>query len=86
MVSIASIVLLLGSLRPPCKVENVGEIWPPAANKDSGMMAQLAREGHLRICTLGLWRHQWLSPTVTFSQLHDEPRKKGHWPAVFSKR
>ena len=80
MISVATIVLLAGSVRPPCRAGNVGEIWPPVADRE---MMLLAREGQLRICTLGLWKHEWKSPTVTLDQVQlNASKNKSHFPSL----
>jgi hypothetical protein len=71
MLTLGTLTLLIVSARPHCGAENVGQIWPDAANHDSGVLLKLAREGHLRICSLGLWKYQWESPTVSLRQMED---------------
>jgi hypothetical protein len=85
MISLASIALLLASVRPPCKADNVGEMWPAAARSNSELMMQLAKQGSLRICSRGLWKYQWQSPTVTLDQLrdsHEGQKGKFHLPSL----
>ena len=67
----AILALLIVSARPPCAAANVGQIWPDAANHDTGVLLKLAREGNLRICGMGLWKYQWQSPTVSLRQMED---------------
>ena len=71
MLTLATLTLLVVSVRPPCAPENAGQMWPDAANRDSGLMLRLAREGNLRICAMGLWKYQWQSPTVSLRQMED---------------
>ena len=89
MLTLASLTLLIISARPHCGAETAGQMWPPAANQDQALVMKLAREGNLRICTMGLWQYQWQSPTVTLRQMEDPSsenwRGKGHGPS-FTKR
>ena len=71
MLTFATLALLVVSVRPPCGVEHAGQLWPDAANHDSGLLLRLAREGNLRICSKGLWKFQWQSPTVSLRQMED---------------
>ena len=71
MLTFAAVALLVVSVRPHCGPENAGQMWPEAANHDSGLLLRLAREGNLRICTPGLWKYQWQSPTVSLKQMED---------------
>ena len=71
MLTLGTLALLAVSARPHCGVENAGQIWPDAANRDSGLLLKLAREGNLRVCSMGLWKYQWQSPTVSLRQMED---------------
>ena len=89
MLTFATLTLLVVSVRPHCGAENVGQIWPEAANHDSSVMMNLARDGNLRICSTGLWKYQWESPTVSLRQMEDptsENWRAKHHGLVLTKR
>jgi hypothetical protein len=59
------------ALKPACNSENIGRMWPEAANHDHKSVGKLARCGELQICTRGAWRYHWQPLTVTIDQLRD---------------
>ena len=67
----ASTLLCLAedSARPLCTKENVGEMWPEAANHDPKAMARLARCGELQMCVQNGKKFRWEPLTVHIDQL-----------------
>lgn len=57
--------------KPACNAENLGRMWPDAANNDRRLFTKLARCGALQVCTRQVWRYRWESPTVTLDQLRE---------------
>jgi hypothetical protein len=55
--------------RPACNAEMRGKYWPLEANDDRALAQRLLREGRLELCTRGVWRYRWISPTVHYSTL-----------------
>lgn len=55
--------------RPACNKNNVGQLWPNAANRDHVVLSKMARCGELEICTRGVWRYSWERLTVRLDQL-----------------
>ena len=60
--------------KPACNAENLGRMWPDAANSDPRLFTKLARCGALQVCTRQVWRYRWESPTVTLGQLRQGAR------------
>jgi hypothetical protein len=56
--------------KPTCNAENLGRLWPEAANNDSKLRQKMARCGELEHCTRhGRRRYYWESLTVRLDQL-----------------
>jgi hypothetical protein len=56
--------------KPACNAENLGQLWPEAANSDPKLRQKMARCGELEHCTRsGRRRYQWESLTVRIDQL-----------------
>jgi hypothetical protein len=55
--------------RPACDAENLGRLWPEAANHDPKVRKKMAKCGELQLCTKGIWRYHWESLTVRLDQL-----------------
>lgn len=58
-----------GAVRPVCKAENMGQMWPEAANHDPRALNKLAHCGELLICTRTYWHYRWQPLTVRLDQL-----------------
>ena len=57
------------SARPLCTKENVGAMWPEAANHDHKALLHLARCGALQMCVRNGTRFRWEPLTVRIDQL-----------------
>jgi len=78
-VSCLGTVLLLGAStflclaedapRPACNSENIGEMWPEAANHDHKALLRLARCGELQMCVRNGKKFRWEALTVRIDQL-----------------
>ena len=78
-VSCLGTVLLLGAStflclaedapRPACNSENIGEMWPEAANHDHKALLRLARCGELQMCVRNGKKFRWAPLTVRIDQL-----------------
>ncbi len=55
--------------RPLCTKENVGEMWPEAANHDQKALVHLARCGELQMCVRNGKKFRWQPLTVRIDQL-----------------
>ncbi len=55
--------------RPRCNSENVGEMWPDAANHDPKALVRLARCGELQMCVRNGKKFRWEALTVRIDQL-----------------
>jgi hypothetical protein len=64
------------TLRPVCKPDTQGQMWPDIANHDRSMISQLARCGDLLICVRGTWHYHWESASVTVNQLDKKQKRK----------
>ncbi|HTS50583.1 MAG TPA: hypothetical protein VMH05_21710 [Bryobacteraceae bacterium] len=57
------------SAQPLCTKENVGQLWPEAANHDRKALLHLARCGELQMCVRNRKQFRWESLTVRIDQL-----------------
>ncbi len=62
-------------LKPACKAETRGFLWPAIANGHARIAIQLSHEGQLEICTHGPWRYHWEKPTVHVTLLKQKPAR-----------
>ena len=63
-------------VRPVCKRETQGRMWPDAANHDRKLISSLLRCGELSICVRGTWRYHWEAASVTVAQLSKHSKSK----------
>jgi hypothetical protein len=65
--------LASGDSKPACNAENLGRLWPEAANDDPKLRQKMARCGELEHCTRGSrhrrFHYHWESLTVRIDQL-----------------
>lgn len=61
--------------KPACKAQNMGQLWPDAANHDRAAVGRFARCGELQICTRGPWHYGWQPLTVSVEQLRNVKAK-----------
>ena len=63
-------------VRPVCKREIQGRMWPDAANHDRKLIASLLRCGELSICVRGTWHYHCEPASVTVAQLSKHFKSK----------
>jgi hypothetical protein len=71
IIASASVLCLASDdLKPACDANNIGQLWPEAANHDSKLRKKFSRCGELEVCTLAKHRrYRWESITVRIDQL-----------------